>query len=520
MTIQCTDNRGFAWHHHQGVWAKGYLWDADGILHQGDGLCQYFAQFPPAEFPARLAAVSGQFAAAGYYGQHLWAVTDPVRSLPLFVKAHHVFDTLPCHGQPPLNTQALSDFLFSGFTIETDTLLQEIRQVPAGHFWLNGQFYPYRSFTRPLATIDLAEAVKQVQHTLEAVFHRYYELVKNRPVYLSLSGGLDSRLVAYMLKEAGHTNLHTFTYGRSGSKEVQKAQEIASRLDVPWHYLDVTPQALATIPASNEFLEWVSYASQFTSMFFLQDYLPLVSWEHRDPEAVFIPGHSGDFLAGSHLKPHHETLVSPEVIFDELLRKHFYMHQKNNQGQEQQRQRLADCYARWQSEYESLAAQPWQFLEDWNFRHRQVKFIIPSARIYSFLGHAYFLPLWDAQLMEVFTRLPFHLRLGQSVYQRALADWWQPRNLLLPNEQKAYRHPRISPAPKQTIKSWLPSSLLYHRLKRQDTIYYAEVSRLLLQDITHQGLQATLPREDLNEVLVQWYARVFLPGQLGKPATH
>ena len=137
-----------------------------------------------------------------------------------------------------LNAQAVVDFLEWGVVPEQLSIYQEIEKLPAGSIghWKDGKFshqrywHPsdYNSFT----TVSFADAVDQT----EALF---INAVKRRveadvPVGALLSGGIDSALVCWALKECGATP-KVFTFSAPGEPEDESgdAKQTAAEIGIP-----------------------------------------------------------------------------------------------------------------------------------------------------------------------------------------------------------------------------------------------------------------------------------------------
>ncbi|MDA9016934.1 asparagine synthase (glutamine-hydrolyzing) [Actinomycetota bacterium] len=137
----------------------------------------------------------------------------------------------------------LSNYLLHGFVSEPHSLVTGVNKVPAGHILsisltdgshTQKQYWDPMEFvgSKPLNTKDLREVIEE---SIEV------SCTSDRPVGISLSGGLDSSLVA-ALAITHRTELHAFTVGykANGFDESAQANEFASKLGIPCHtrYLD------------------------------------------------------------------------------------------------------------------------------------------------------------------------------------------------------------------------------------------------------------------------------------------
>jgi asparagine synthase (glutamine-hydrolysing) len=110
----------------------------------------------------------------------------------------------------------------------------EIREFPAGHWYHSqtGWHAYYEIDPEPLDIATEQEALSAIRETLaEAVRLR---LIADVPVGISLSGGLDSSIVA-MLANRGTEHLHSFAVGMAGSEDLKAARTMAEALGTQHH---------------------------------------------------------------------------------------------------------------------------------------------------------------------------------------------------------------------------------------------------------------------------------------------
>jgi asparagine synthase (glutamine-hydrolysing) len=159
-----------------------------------------------------------------------------------------------------------------------------------------------------------------------------------------------------------------------------------------------------------------------TSVPHVQDWpavLELQSDKRLPPDSVIVPGHSGDFLAGSHIPKSYGThpTMSRREVLDSLLTAHYSLWDWPRAGGPELRERfdqriesivgpITDCSP------EEAA----DVFERWDLQERQAKFICNSVRVYESFGLEWRLPLFDGELMDFWARVPVALRSGRRLY--------------------------------------------------------------------------------------------------------
>jgi len=161
--------------------------------------------------------------------------------------------------RPTLVPDAIATYLHYQFVIEPDTLLDGVRKLPAGTFleidagsW-NAQPVRYWTLTDvpPIApgtgaTSAKAAAIDHMRGALDEAVE--LTLRSDAPVGVTLSGGLDSGLIAAMASRK-RKDLTAFTVGYPGRRDFDErhaARGLASSLGIPWHSAELSTSAVVT----------------------------------------------------------------------------------------------------------------------------------------------------------------------------------------------------------------------------------------------------------------------------------
>ena len=92
---------------------------------------------------------------------------------------------------------------------------------------------------------DETQAVCELQHLLKAGIEHQIADLKDDPVSVFLSGGLDSSIVAALLVQAGvKVRAYTLDFGNSGIPEYPYAEQVAQWLNIPLIKVDATPKRI------------------------------------------------------------------------------------------------------------------------------------------------------------------------------------------------------------------------------------------------------------------------------------
>ena len=261
---------------------------------------------------------------------------DSTRRLPLFYFYNnenlHISDNankiVKDLNLTSFNHDNIEEFKCNSIITGNETLVNSLMQLEAGQLFIfdkktkkqNLKFYHYYIGTKILKSTK-ENLFKKANIVGNNAFNRLLNSIKNRTIVVPLSGGYDSRYVVSMLKKLHYENVVCFSYGRADSFEVAISKDVANKLDFKWYFIEYTDELVKETVESEQFKDFCKYCANYSSVPHFQDYIA-VKYLHDNRliphDAVFIPGHSGDLLGGSHLRNLQSSYLLNEFseIFD------------------------------------------------------------------------------------------------------------------------------------------------------------------------------------------------------------
>ncbi|WP_177428336.1 asparagine synthase-related protein, partial [Candidatus Venteria ishoeyi] len=321
---------------------------------------------------------------------------------------------------------------------------------------------------------------EQLSEEINENFKKYSDYLKDKAILLPLTAGYDSRLLACLLKEANHKNVICATWGRINNSEVETAKRVANNLGFEHVFVEYNSELISGCTKENEFLSYMDFSGHVSSMPFLQDYFAvkyLMENKIISKETVVLPGHSGDFFAGSHLDFEMENSEKKELL-SRIIEKYG---STLSIGSKEKGDIINDIDS---SFFNNEIKDGWRNFEKWDFVDRQGKFISNSNQIYSFFGIQFLMPLFDNAFISFFEELPFHQKINTRLYNTTLENYYfKPNCVDFDLKSKLSKKQKFAGMKKGVLKI-APSILKKMYYPLMDGIFYKEISEELVATST------------------------------------
>lgn len=394
------------------------------------------------------------------------AVTDHTRTFPIyyangeneFVISNSAEKVRDLADLKDINSEGVQEYLLSGYVHGDRTLFELLHVMPAGRYLefdvepskltieTYFQYFPTGSQNSKLETL-----IEEFDFLLDEIFAGLSERLRNTPIFVPLSGGLDSRLILCKLIQHGCERITAFTYGSRHGHEMKEAKAVSSKLGVHWISIPSQSKNLRRLYQSTTRKEYARYADGLHMTPVLLDFEAVyrLSEEGMFPKgSTIINGYSGDFLFGGHIP---ETLaLSPSVsgLVEKLTDKNC-SNFKSLKIVDAKKRIQTDLIARMSNAIglDESVENYCSLYEWWDWSERQCKAVINGQRLYEFFDLDWCLPFWDKRLLEFWSTVPLHFRLNQVLHLRYLQNY---------NYRNAFTHLRSTPGWSRWWR-WVPS---------------------------------------------------------------
>ncbi|MGD0342142.1 MAG: asparagine synthase-related protein [Bacteroidales bacterium] len=504
----------FKWYNRDNIWVTGYIRTLDRYSADEELLNHFTGINSPEDFRQKLISANGQFSVIFELSGEIWAATDRLRNYPLFysfcdkefIISDDCYTLARLQSDRKFNPVAIESFMQAGYAINNLTLLENIYQVEAGQYIISGKviktdFYD-NLFSTAVTDRDPDIAAGELNRLLNDVFRNHLEALRNRFIAIPLSGGYDSRLIASMCAKYHPENLICYTYGIKNNPDSVLANEVAGRLGFKMINIVYDDNLIKDYKQDSFFRNYFPYCAGLSSMFFMQEYFAVKYLKEKNlipVDTVFIPGFSGDVLAGSHLHPEMERRYNADHIARTIFNDYFILVKSGKKGRSEIIRLLRGGIP--PGNFDT-----WRIIEAWDIRERQAKFIVNSAKVYLFFGYDYVLPFFDDLLIDFFAKLPFRLKLYKKLYDHVLREIiFRGLNLNLKNEINPASETIAFQRLKEKIKKILPAWINNMFIQIESPIFYDKITRIMLNDIDRDQIRTPRQSNYYNSYIIQWY---------------
>jgi len=369
----------------------------------------------------------------------LEASVGVIRAVPLFYRREREGVTIASSPEMILRTNSedgefkidrlsLLEYLSYGYVTSNRTLVEDVKGIQSGEVLTvseSGELSTISEYVYDSANIEnltLSEFTTELESVSEKMFTSLVCDLDGRIPVVPLSGGYDSRFIVSMLKLYGLDNVVCLSYSIPGSFESRISKEVAEKLGYKWFFTEYNTKKWVETFQEEDFHDFLNYAHNYTSVSHIQEYLVVRDLVRstglkKASDLVIIPGHTGDFIGGSHIPNLLMSQNNCEAnIIESVIVKHYNLRNKPVNV------KLITELLKRIHLIQNISSEGFRVYEIWEWMERQSKFIVNANRIYDYFGYKWALPFWNKEFTDFWSKIPLELKYKKKLYDEFLEN--------------------------------------------------------------------------------------------------
>lgn len=346
------------------------------------------------------------------------AAVDHVRSIPLFYSDgsnnRTIQDSVFSFPKGSINPLAEREFLLTMYVTGSDTATPGLKQLEAGTMIHstpdNSTIHTHTDYhPTDLRNNDEEELLEKLSSVMDGVTNRVIRMADGRPIWVLLSGGIDSRLILLHLLKQGYEDITALTFGRPNAHDAVMSKEVCDNLGIDRVFVEYSGPLWHDVFHSDDMDAYYTWLNNGDSLPGLQAFPALKSLTEDDriPEdCVFLPGQTIAGI-GATLPSREDIANSRRNLIDHILDTHYCLWRYDDFLEISLQKRIDD---RLPSPTDPLAD-----YSKWEWRERQSKFLSQDGQCYAFWGYDWWYPLFDKELVTFWETVPVSQRRGKAL---------------------------------------------------------------------------------------------------------
>lgn len=445
MKIELINNKGKTWKQFEDSYLKGFAFSNNTLLTENEIYNELISSIKAGNLNQKLLKLNGNFSGVLQFQDCTYLFADKLKTYPLLYaningewvitdQSKVILDAMPEFAP---NENAIMTYLALGYLHGKLTFLDDCYIVSAGTYVVlsnKATVHEYHKHIYEKVNMTNEEIMEGCVESMENSIKRMLLSIGDRPIWLPLSGGYDSRLLACLFKKLKVKNVKCFTYGIPESYEIKISEQVANTLGFPWYYVEYTEEkflSVANSPLDDDYIVWAMNLNTTTHY---QDFIAFKELREKgiiEDNAVIVPGHSGEILGRDQI-PYH-LLDTNKTVAELLFYKYFYWNSLKNEFKENAINLLGiNLNSTTAKKDKTLTI---DLFSNWNIQNRQANFIVNAVRVYEYFGNDWRVPLWDDELSAFWLSLPWEKNSNVMLYNQFMFEqYFKPMGVAIYKE--------------------------------------------------------------------------------------
>ena len=418
VIINNTKKCSFKWFIKDNTYIKGYAYINNAYL-EGKSLLDYFLNIDDkTNLKNLLAEINGVFQIIIKSEDSIFAAVDKFGSYDLFyaLKGENliVSDSVKIisnqTGYKKINENGKKDFIYSGFILNGETLIENIFSIKAAQCLTFKTSIKLEKYYSTKFNVKKYNSYNEIKKEFDEVVHkvakRLVASLKGQEVYIPLSGGADSRFMLLLLNKMNYKNVTCFSYGSFILGERKYAKKLAHNSGFKYIDMPYKRRNWKNLFKHKNNIEYFKYASNYQCMSHLFDYFAANKIAKKD--YIVIPGHFGSVTENQF-----SDILSKKEVIKFFIKKYMFFY-NDNEIKNYLYKRVSNSFSGYNEKsniYEQL-----KVFDDTAYETYRSKHILKALKPYEINSFKWRLPLVDNDIIKFFNSLDIKYKGSEKVF--------------------------------------------------------------------------------------------------------
>lgn len=441
INIKLNYNNAFKWYTDEDSYVIGYAYYQNKLLRGEDLLNLVKEAKNEKEIIKLVKNLNGAFSLVIKKDNLYYLITDIIASFPILYSKNKentlITDDINNFNNLKLNENNIEELLALRTCSNNKTVYNNVYQVPSSTITIitdNNKVQEIKYFTYKCENeINEKEELifKKMYKKYDNAIKRLITFANKRTIVIPLSGGYDSRLIAYHLRKNNYDNVICYTYGnKKKNPEYQTAKKVAEYLKYPLYFVEYKHKEMQKMYYNKNIQKIIDYLGRGKAIPVIQDYFAidkLIKKGIINQECIVAPGYLGDFLAGLEISD--DYLIKEEYSttnnLKEYILTHSYRFNKFNNNSKKYFEKEISKSINTNLNDEPISTQQIaNMLEIFDLNERESKYIANAIRVYEYYKMQWYIVYIDKELMEYFKNSNYKEKADRKQYIRYVKKYY------------------------------------------------------------------------------------------------
>lgn len=431
VSIDLNYNNAYKWTKKDKIYSIGYIF-YDNKFYQEEQINELLESININKISDFIKEIDGCFSIVINNDNEIIIISDLLRNFPVFYSIQDdkimIKDNIMKFDKKILDSNSITELSYTNYVTSYNTLFKNIFQLEAHQIVkINKKDYnisrnKYFEYKYNFIFKDDDVLIYELDEIYDNAAKKMIKYLNGRQAVIPLSGGNDSRLIAYYLVRNGYKNVIAYTYGSKENSEIEISKRVAEFLKIEWYFVEYKHKSMQKkFNNKNLYKKMADYCGRGVCNPHIQEWeaiSSLIQEKIITKDSVVLPGFTGDFLEGKH-------------IFDDL----YFLKNVNTEE-------LINSIYKWQYQYSEGSIQRTnikdklktnirikdkeilnrdsaiEIFEKFDFEERQAKYINNAIRTYDYQGLHWYLLFWDKNSISKWLSIPLEKRHNIELFNK------------------------------------------------------------------------------------------------------